>query len=116
MSSDNSDSEYSIDSELSEVSSVEECDMEVEEEDGNLQAASSQIDKNLDACDLAYAFEPIADEDWLKQYEKKNKRRTKNSSKCWEKDLAARNKWILGKSLDQTADQVTLMQEVEMKF
>ena len=77
MSSDNSDSEYSIDSELSEVSSVEEYDMEVEEEDGNLQAASSQIDENLDACDLAYAFESIADEDWLKQYEKEQKENEK---------------------------------------
>ena len=77
MSSDNSDSEYSIDSELSEVSSVEEYDMEVEEEDGNLQAASSQIDENLDTCDLAYAFELIADEDWLKQYEKEQKENEK---------------------------------------
>lgn len=77
MSSDNLDSEYLIDSEHSEVSSVEEYDMEVEEEDGDLQAALSQIDENLDACDMAYAFEPIADEDWLKQYEKEQKENEK---------------------------------------
>ena len=77
MSSDNSDSEYFIDSKHSEVSSVEEYDIGVEEEDGDLQAASSQIDKNLDACDMAYAFEPMADEDWLKQYEKEQKENEK---------------------------------------
>ena len=40
MSSDNTDSECSIDSERSDVCSVDEYDMEVEEEDGDLQAAS----------------------------------------------------------------------------
>ena len=73
MSSDNTDSECSIDSEHSDVCSVEEYDMEVEEEDGAFEARSSESNENLDACDLAYAYEPMADEDWLKQYEKEQK-------------------------------------------
>ena len=51
--------------------------MEVEEEDGDLQAASSESNENLDACDLAYAYEPMADEDWLKEYEKEQKENEK---------------------------------------
>ena len=77
ISSDNTDSECSIDSEHSDVCSVEEYDIEVEEEDGDLQAVSSESNENLVACDLSYTYEPMADEDWLKQYEKEQKENEK---------------------------------------
>ena len=66
MSSNKTDSECSIISEHWDVCSVEGYDIEVEEKDDDLQAISSESDKSLYAYDdLAHAYEPRADEDWL---------------------------------------------------
>ena len=69
MSAANTDSESSLDSEHSDGCS--EYDIEDENEDGDLEATLAPLsDESLDSCDLAYAFEPRADEEWLKLYEK----------------------------------------------
>jgi len=33
----------------------------------------SQSQESLDSCDMAYADEPLADEEWIEQYEKEVK-------------------------------------------
>lgn len=71
MASDNIDSDYSVESEDSDVCSLPEYEME--EEDGDLEVTSNKSEESLDSYDLADTDEPIADEEWLKEYEKEQK-------------------------------------------
>ena len=75
MASDNIDSDYSVESKDSDVCSLPEYD--IEEEDGDLEVMPSKSEERLDSCDLADADEPIADEEWLKEYEKEQKENEK---------------------------------------
>ena len=78
MASANVDSDNSVESEESEdsdVCSLPEYDME--EEDGDLKVTPSKSEESLDSYDLADADEPIADEEWLKEYEKEQKENEK---------------------------------------
>ena len=69
MSADNTDSESLLDSEHSDGCS--EYHIENKNENGNGEATLGSLsNESLDSCDLAYAFEPMADEEWLKLYEK----------------------------------------------
>ena len=75
MASDNTDSDYSVESEDSDVCSLPEYDME--EEDGDLEVTSSNREESLESVDLADTDERIADEEWLKEYEKEQKENEK---------------------------------------
>ena len=75
MASDNTDSDYSVKSEDSDVCSLPEYDME--EEDGDLEVTSNNSEESLDSFDLADTDEPIAEEEWLKEYEKEQKENEK---------------------------------------
>ena len=96
MASDNIDSDYSVESEDSDVCSLPEY--ELEEEDGDLEVTSNKSEESLDSCDLADTDEPIADEEWLKEYEKEQKE-NKNWSECRRKDSMGQHEWIPGTSL-----------------
>ena len=74
MSSSTTDSDNSIKSEDPDIGSLPEYD--IEKEDGDLQmrpVLQSKSEENLDSCDLAYADVRMADENWLKAYEKELK-------------------------------------------
>lgn len=76
MSSNHSNSDCYTDSEDSDISFIPEYDIEIEEDDGDSRsmATSSQESlESLDSCDMAYADEPLADEEWIAQYEKEVK-------------------------------------------
>ena len=75
MASDNVDSDYSVESEDSDVCSLPEYD--IEEEDGDLEDTRSKSEESLDSCHLGDADEPIADAEWLKEYEKEQKENEK---------------------------------------
>ena len=93
MASDNIDSDYSVESEDSDVCSLPEYD--IEEEDGDLEVTPSKSEESLDSCGLADADEPIADEEWLEEHEKKQKANVK----CFRKDSVGQHEWIPRKSL-----------------
>ena len=71
MASDNVDSDYSVESEGSDVCSLPEYD--IEEEDGDLEVMPCKSEESLDSCDLTDVDESIVDEEWLKEYEKEQK-------------------------------------------
>ena len=76
MSSNHSNSDCYTDSEDSDISFIPDYDIEIEEDDGDSRsmATSSQGSlESLDNCDMAYADEPLADEEWIAQYEKEVK-------------------------------------------
>ena len=77
MSSSSSNTEYSLDSEASGLGSIPEYDIEVEDDCASQEAvhveAHSLSEESGDSLELAYAEEPLADEEWLKHYEKKAK-------------------------------------------
>ena len=82
MSSSSSNTEYSVDSEVSDVESIpeydefDEYDIEVEDEFAEFAShgeAHSLSQESRDSFEMAYAEEPLADEEWLKQYEKEVK-------------------------------------------
>lgn len=75
MASDNVDSDYSVESEDSDVCSLPEYD--IEEEDGDLEDTRSKSEESLNSCHLGDADEPIADAVWLKEYEKEQKENEK---------------------------------------
>ena len=57
--------------------------------------AESESHDSSDESDMAaYAGEPLADEEWLKWYEKEEK--TESWSKSFKVDLTAQYKWSLG--------------------
>ena len=72
MSSDQSNSDCYTDSEDSDISFIADYEIE-EEDDGESRSMVSQSEKSLDSCDMAYADEPLADEEWIEQYEKEVK-------------------------------------------
>ena len=76
VSSNHSNSDCYTDSEDSDISFIPDYDIEIEEDDGDSRsmATSSQDSlESLDNCDMAYADEPLADEEWIAQYEKEVK-------------------------------------------
>lgn len=78
MSSGNTDLDYFVESKDSDFCSLPEYD--INQEDGDLQVTPvrpSKSEESLDSCDLAYADELTANEVWLKQYEKEQKRKKK---------------------------------------
>ena len=72
MSSDQSNSDCYTDSEDSDISFIADYEIE-EEDDGESRSMVSQSEESLDSCDMAYADEPLADEEWIEQYEKEVK-------------------------------------------
>ena len=72
MSSDQSNSDCYTDSEDSDISFIADYVIE-EEDDGESRSMVSQSEESLDSCDMAYADEPLADEEWIEQYEKEVK-------------------------------------------
>ena len=72
MSSDQSNSDCYTDSEDSHISFIADYEIE-EEDDGESRSMLSQSEESLDSCDMAYADEPLADEEWIEQYEKEVK-------------------------------------------
>ena len=72
MSSDQSNSNCYTDSEDSDISFIADYEIE-EEDDGESRSMLSQSEESLDSCDMAYADEPLADEEWIEQYEKEVK-------------------------------------------
>ena len=66
VSSSESNSESICDSEDSQASSESNFDIELEDEE-----CESRVSHCESSEDMAYADEPLADEEWLKNYEKK---------------------------------------------
>lgn len=85
MTSGNIVSDYSVESEDSDVCSLPEYD--IEEEGGDLEDTRSKSEESLDSCHLGNVDKPIADEEWFKEYEKEQKENEK-LERIWRKDGA----------------------------
>ena len=78
MSSSNTDSENSFEYEDSDGCSVSEYDIAFEDGDLNdTRVTPSKSEESVDSLDQIYADEPMADEDWIKAYEKKQEENAK---------------------------------------
>ena len=78
MSSSNTDSENSFDYADSDGCSVSEYDIAFEDGDLNdTRVTPSKSEESVDSLDQIYADEPMADEDWIKAYEKEQKENAK---------------------------------------
>ena len=73
VSSENLDSECSIDSEDSDLLDVFFSPDYNIEDARESPLSPSEREESLDSCDMAYAFEPLADEELIKLYEKEVK-------------------------------------------
>ena len=74
MSSNHSNSDCYTDSEDSDISFIPDYDIEIEEDDGDSRSMATSSQESLESlCDMAYADEPLADEEWIAQYEKEVK-------------------------------------------
>ena len=70
ISSENSDCECSIDSEDSDIFFIPNYKIEDARE---LSLSPSEREESLDSCDMAYTFQQLADEQWIKLYGKEVK-------------------------------------------
>ena len=78
MSLSNTDSENSFEYEDSDGCYVSEYDIAFEHGDLNdTRVTPSKGEESLDSLDQIYADEPIADEDWMKAYEKEQEKNAK---------------------------------------
>ncbi|XP_068697668.1 uncharacterized protein [Montipora foliosa] len=78
MSSSNTDSENSFEYEDSDGCYVSEYDIAFEDGDLNdTRVTPSKSEESVDSLDQIYADEPMADEDWMKAYEKEQEENAK---------------------------------------
>lgn len=78
MSSSNTDSENSFEYEDSDGCYVSEYDIAFENGDLNdTRVTPSKSEESVDSLDQIYADEPMADEDWMKAYEKEQEENAK---------------------------------------
>lgn len=82
MASIESDGDSSCDWESSEASSEQYFDLEVADGEGSDHEADVRSESS---GEIAYADEPLADEEWLKRYEKEKKENERLEKELWDR-------------------------------